>query len=258
MTAAGLAVAIPAVLAYNVFGQRVGRSEADLEGFAHDLREMIVDAARMSARRRASRAACARPLADMAFGRLERTRGAQPMSDINMTPLIDVMLVLLVIFIITAPLMASSSLKLDLPQDRRGPAQRRAAVRRRRPRQGRPHLPRRRGRSTPAALRRAARGGGAAQSGDRGPAARRPERALRPGGRADGRRPEGRAEPDRLRRRARGRASGAETAARSESGRRLAAPMSRHDLHFMQEQIQPRRGRARRPGRTGPRATPTA
>ena len=50
----------------------------------------------------------------MSFGRLERTPGAQPMSDINMTPLIDVMLVLLVIFMITAPLM-SSSLKLELP-----------------------------------------------------------------------------------------------------------------------------------------------
>jgi len=51
----------------------------------------------------------------MAFGRLERNPGAQPMSDINMTPLIDVMLVLLVIFMITAPLM-TSSLKLDLPR----------------------------------------------------------------------------------------------------------------------------------------------
>ena len=51
----------------------------------------------------------------MSFGRLERNRGAQPMSDINMTPLIDVMLVLLVIFMITAPLM-TSSLKLDLPR----------------------------------------------------------------------------------------------------------------------------------------------
>ena len=51
----------------------------------------------------------------MAFGRLERSTAPPPMSDINMTPLIDVMLVLLVIFMITAPLM-SASLKLDLPK----------------------------------------------------------------------------------------------------------------------------------------------
>ncbi len=51
----------------------------------------------------------------MAFGRLERSPVSRPISDINMTPLIDVMLVLLVIFIITAPLL-TSSLKLDLPQ----------------------------------------------------------------------------------------------------------------------------------------------
>jgi biopolymer transport protein ExbB len=44
MTAAGLAVAIPAVLAYNIFGKMVGSCEAELEGFAHDLREMIMDA----------------------------------------------------------------------------------------------------------------------------------------------------------------------------------------------------------------------
>lgn len=37
MTAFGLATAIPAVLAYNVFGRVVGRIEAELEGFAHDL-----------------------------------------------------------------------------------------------------------------------------------------------------------------------------------------------------------------------------
>lgn len=41
MTAAGLAVAIPAVLAYNVFGRQIARIEADLEGFAHDLRELL-------------------------------------------------------------------------------------------------------------------------------------------------------------------------------------------------------------------------
>jgi biopolymer transport protein ExbB len=44
MTAAGLAVAIPAVLAYNVFGKRISAAEADLEGFAHDLREMMLEA----------------------------------------------------------------------------------------------------------------------------------------------------------------------------------------------------------------------
>jgi biopolymer transport protein ExbB len=49
MTAAGLAVAIPAVLAYNVFGKWVGACEADLEGFAHDLREMLLDRQRPSA-----------------------------------------------------------------------------------------------------------------------------------------------------------------------------------------------------------------
>jgi biopolymer transport protein TolR len=50
----------------------------------------------------------------MSFGKLERTKGDKPMSEINVTPLVDVMLVLLVIFIITAPLLASS-IKLDLP-----------------------------------------------------------------------------------------------------------------------------------------------
>jgi len=51
----------------------------------------------------------------MSFGRLERTKGAQPMSEINVTPLVDVMLVLVVIFIITAPLLASA-IRLDLPR----------------------------------------------------------------------------------------------------------------------------------------------
>jgi biopolymer transport protein ExbB len=41
MTAAGLAVALPAVLAYNVMGRRIGQLEAELEGFAHDLRELL-------------------------------------------------------------------------------------------------------------------------------------------------------------------------------------------------------------------------
>ncbi|MGD9773906.1 MotA/TolQ/ExbB proton channel family protein [Diaphorobacter sp.] len=43
MTAAGLVVAIPAVLAYNWFGRVIGGIEADLEGFARDLRELLID-----------------------------------------------------------------------------------------------------------------------------------------------------------------------------------------------------------------------
>ena len=42
MTAAGLAVAIPAVLAYNVLGKLAARTEAALEAFAHDLREWVL------------------------------------------------------------------------------------------------------------------------------------------------------------------------------------------------------------------------
>ena len=43
MTAAGIAVALPAVLAYNIYGKRIAVTEADLEGFAHDLRQMVLD-----------------------------------------------------------------------------------------------------------------------------------------------------------------------------------------------------------------------
>jgi biopolymer transport protein TolR len=51
----------------------------------------------------------------MSFGRLERPTGHKPMSEINVTPLVDVMLVLLVIFIIAAPFMADR-LALELPK----------------------------------------------------------------------------------------------------------------------------------------------
>jgi biopolymer transport protein ExbD len=50
----------------------------------------------------------------MAFGGFHRG-GPAPMAEINMVPLIDVMLVLLVIFIITAPLL-THAVKVDLPR----------------------------------------------------------------------------------------------------------------------------------------------
>jgi len=43
MTAAGLAVAIPAVLGYNILGRKSHQIEAELEGFAHDLRGLLSD-----------------------------------------------------------------------------------------------------------------------------------------------------------------------------------------------------------------------
>jgi biopolymer transport protein TolR len=57
----------------------------------------------------------------MAFGRLQSRKPDAPMSDINVTPMVDVMLVLLVIFILTAPLM-TSAIRLDLPQSEGGEA----------------------------------------------------------------------------------------------------------------------------------------
>lgn len=51
----------------------------------------------------------------MAFGKLSDEGGSQPQSEINMIPLIDVMLVLLIVFMITAPLL-SNAVKVDLPQ----------------------------------------------------------------------------------------------------------------------------------------------
>ncbi len=46
----------------------------------------------------------------------EREDLQAPLAEINMTPLVDVMLVLLVIFLVTAP-MLNNSIKLDLPQE---------------------------------------------------------------------------------------------------------------------------------------------
>lgn len=51
----------------------------------------------------------------MAFGGLNTNNGPKEVAEINMIPLIDVMLVLLVIFIITAPLL-THAVKVDLPQ----------------------------------------------------------------------------------------------------------------------------------------------
>lgn len=57
----------------------------------------------------------------MSFGGFNDNQNSAPMADINVTPMVDVMLVLLVIFIITAP-MFTHALKLDLPTAQSNPA----------------------------------------------------------------------------------------------------------------------------------------
>lgn len=58
----------------------------------------------------------------MAFGSFDNKSSSNTMSEINMVPLIDVMLVLLVIFIITAPLL-SHSININMPQASAEPLQ---------------------------------------------------------------------------------------------------------------------------------------
>ncbi|MER2511577.1 ExbD/TolR family protein [Nitrosomonas ureae] len=56
----------------------------------------------------------------MAFGSIQDSSRQAPMSEINVVPLVDVMLVLLIIFIITAPLL-THSVKIDLPKAENAP-----------------------------------------------------------------------------------------------------------------------------------------
>ncbi len=51
----------------------------------------------------------------MSFGSFDHSSRPTPMAEINTTPLVDVMLVLLIIFIITAPLL-THTVKIDLPE----------------------------------------------------------------------------------------------------------------------------------------------
>lgn len=61
----------------------------------------------------------------MAFASFDSKHAGAPMAEINMVPLIDVMLVLLVIFIVTAPLL-TQAVKLDLPKASAQPNQAKA------------------------------------------------------------------------------------------------------------------------------------
>jgi biopolymer transport protein ExbD len=115
MTALGLFVAIPAVFAYNFFTARstatptpsstpsrttCTTSSPPVRAFAEPATSVSVNVTRTEPR---------------LWPSVVATTAAAPMADINVTPLVDVMLVLLIIFIITAPLM-SHKVKVKLPE----------------------------------------------------------------------------------------------------------------------------------------------
>ena len=112
-TAYGLAAAIPASIGYNRIGAAYGAART---GHGLVRRGAGAGAARPSSRSRARRRA-APPRRDALMALSPRKIGEglyQPLADINVTPLVDVMLVLLIIFMVTAPMLATG-IKVNLP-----------------------------------------------------------------------------------------------------------------------------------------------
>ena len=155
MTGLGLAVAIPAVVAYNWLTRANRVLLSRLDAFAYEVHTFVAMGQPLAAPggRHHVRAWRRRVAAEQGADGLRQLRFAAqraPVAEINMVPLIDVMLVLLVIFIVTAPLL-THAVKLELPrqlagqpgQDRQGRVrdrrERRCTERRARLARGRQH-----------------------------------------------------------------------------------------------------------------------
>ena len=91
-TALGLLAAIPAVIAYNKFNSDTKRYISRLDNFSKDFSQSF-------------------KLCQLILNALKN----EPMSEINVTPFVDVMLVLLIIFMVTAPLL-TVGVQVDLPE----------------------------------------------------------------------------------------------------------------------------------------------
>ena len=106
-TAIGLFAAIPAVVAYNRFARQIDRIAIQLETFIEEFVNIL--------QRNADHRVGAAPDSEVAAmpGTVSRGRGRRAMNEINMVPFIDVMLVLLIIFMVTAPLITTGV--VDLP-----------------------------------------------------------------------------------------------------------------------------------------------
>ena len=113
-TAYGLAAAIPASVGYNRIGAAFARVGQQVAHYIED--EALLMCSGHQTRARREREAAGRVMGMPSRQRQSATEGLyQPLADINVTPLVDVMLVLLIIFMITAPLLAKG-VKVNLPQ----------------------------------------------------------------------------------------------------------------------------------------------
>ena len=122
-TAIGLFAAIPALIAYNKLQGDVARAQARLESFADEFSSILSRQIDQHCRRgeRAAGTEGAERWALSVGGARKSGRGRRgvprygAMADINMTPFIDVMLVLLIIFMVAAPLL-TNGVTVDLPK----------------------------------------------------------------------------------------------------------------------------------------------
>jgi len=116
-TAAGLVVAIPAVVGYNQLTARLREFAARMDDFGRELLNAIENAAMMTppAPKPANRRGKTEDLLAMAFTSKGHTQTA--LAEINITPLVDVVLVLLLIFMLTAPVL-QSGVEVAIPKTR--------------------------------------------------------------------------------------------------------------------------------------------
>ena len=105
-TATGIAAAIPAVVAYNHFAGQIKRLAVDMDCFSQDFINIIqrsLTTGKNSARWR------------FQCRKTSGSRVPTTLAEINVTPLVDVMLVLLIVFMVSAPMM-QQGLRVDLPK----------------------------------------------------------------------------------------------------------------------------------------------
>ena len=111
-TAAGLAAAIPAVIAYNLIGSSIREFAARSDDFALE----VLNAVEHSQAQAQARTGSSGDEALMAFT-TSNGRTQTALADINITPLVDVVLVLLIIFMVTAPVL-QSGIDVSVPKTR--------------------------------------------------------------------------------------------------------------------------------------------